>query len=29
MSFDDAVYLIYSGLGAWLLVELIRFFRRY
>lgn len=28
MSFDDAVYLVYSSLGAWLLVELIRFFRR-
>lgn len=28
MSFDDAVYVVYSGLGAWLLVELIRFFRR-
>lgn len=28
MSFDDVFYLVYSGLGAWLMVELIRFFRR-
>lgn len=28
MTFDDAIYLVYSGLGACLLVELIRFFRR-
>lgn len=28
MTFEDAVYLVYSGLGAWLLVELIKFFRR-
>ena len=28
MSLDDAIYLVYSGLGAWLLVELILFFRR-
>lgn len=28
MTFDDAIYLVYSGLGAWLLVELICFFRR-
>lgn len=29
MTFDDAVYLAYFGLGAWLLVELIRFFWRF
>lgn len=29
MSFDEAVYLVYSGLGVWLLVELIRFLRRW
>lgn len=29
MTFEDAVYLVYNGLGAWLVVELIRWLRRW
>lgn len=29
MTFEDALYLIYTGLGAWLIFELIRFLRRW
>lgn len=29
MTFEDAVYLVYTGLGAWLVVELIRWLRRW
>ena len=29
MTFEDAVYLVYTCLGAWLVVELIRWLRRW